>query len=160
MDSKRLQTAKAYIEHFTMLDSELLASLLADNYAHIMAPASLAIDSLTKESFLEHNQNMRKIMSGFPVHGKEYIESEVANTVVVWATSRTEFKDEVQREGEDWDYEGEYVFMLEMDATGEKIVRCVEFLDSLKTQNGLRPLAKKAKERVAGGGSEKKGGVM
>lgn len=160
MDSKRLQTAKAYIGHFTTLDPVLLASLLADNYTHIMAPASLSIDPLTKESFLEHNTNLRRIMSSFPVYGKEYIESEAANTVVVWATSRTGFKDEVRREGEDdWEYEGEYVFMLEMDATGEKVVRCVEFLDSLKTQNGLRPLAKRAKERVAGGALEK-GGVM
>lgn len=173
MESPRLRTAKAYIGHFASLDPVLLASLLADNYTHIMAPASLGIrEPLTKQGFLAHNANLRKVLSGFPVYPKKIVESESANSVVVWATSRTIFRQEAkvagereeekeEEEEEDWEYEGEYVFLLEMDESGEKVVRTMEFLDSKKTEEGIRPLVKKARERLAveeGSGGEGVGG--
>lgn len=49
----------------------------------------------------------------------------------------------------EWEYEGEYMFVLTMDESGERIVRVVEMLDSLKTEKELRPLMKRARERVA-----------
>lgn len=149
MESPRLRTAKAFIGHFASLDPVLLASLLADHYTHIMAPASLGIRApLTKQEFLAHNANLRKVLSGFPVYPRQFVESESANSVVVWATSRTIFREEVKEAGEDWVYEGEYVFLLEMDESGERVVRTVEFLDSKKTEEGIRPLVKKARERL------------
>lgn len=150
-DSTQLHTAKAYIAFFATLDDSLLSPLLSDDtFEHIMAPASLAIPPLSKAEFLAHSAGLRKIMSGFPVVAKEYLESESGNSVVVWATSRTEFREEVKREGgEDWEYEGEYVFMLTMDASGDKILRVVEVLDSLKTDRDLRPLMGRARARVA-----------
>lgn len=87
-------------------------------------------------------------MSGFPVVAKEYLESESGNSVVVWATSKTQFRDAAKRDEEDWDYEGEYVFFLKMDTSGERIVRVVEILDSLKTDRDLRPLMRRARERL------------
>lgn len=152
-DSTRLRTAKSYIAFFTTLDTSLLAPLLSDEkFEHIMAPASLAIPSLNKSQFLAHSVDLGKIMSGFPVVAKEYLESESANSVVVWATSRTEFREVVlkQEGGNDgWEYEGEYMFVLTMDASGKRIVRVVEMLDSLKTDKELRPLMRKARERLA-----------
>jgi len=88
-------------------------------------------------------------MTGFPVTGKEYIESESANQVTVWATSRTIFRDDVKDDGigeEEWVYEGEYIFMLWMDESGEKIVRTVEFLDSKGTVEKLGALMKRAND--------------
>lgn len=95
-DSPRLRTAKSYIAFFTILDTSFLAPLLSDEtFEHIMAPASLAIPPLNKPEFLAHSAELGKIMSGFPVIAKEYLESEIANSVVVWATSKTEFRQEV-----------------------------------------------------------------
>lgn len=156
-DSPRLCTARSYIAFFTTLDTSLLAPLLSDDtFEHIMAPASLAIPPLNKPQFVAHSAELGKIMSGFPVVAKEYLESEGANSVVVWATSRTEFREVVKQQGDDdgsggsgWEYEGEYVFVLTMDASGEKIVRVVEMLNSLKTERDLRPLMKRARERLA-----------
>lgn len=83
-DSPRLRTAKAYIAFFTTLDTSLLAPLLSeDTFEHIMAPASLAIPPLNKPQFLAHSADLGKIMSGFPVVAKEYLESESSNSVVV-----------------------------------------------------------------------------
>lgn len=152
MESKRLQTAKKYISHFETLDSDILASVLAPDHTHQFAPASLALPGpFTREQFLEHSAGLRRVMTGFPVHAEEYVESESSNQVTVWATARPRFRDEVLRDEEDskeWEYEGEYVFMFWMDETGDKIVRTVEFLDSKGTEYGLRPLLKRANEKM------------
>ncbi|KAF2229207.1 hypothetical protein EV356DRAFT_496367 [Viridothelium virens] len=104
---------------------------------------------LDKRGMLDHIGRTRNVMSGFPVTAKEYIESEASNQVIVWATSQTIFRDDVKDDGisqQEWVYQGEYVFMLTMDETGEKITRTIEFLDSKATDRGLRPLMKRANE--------------
>lgn len=153
MESKRLQTAKKYINHFATLDTDTLASVLAADYSHHFAPASLAFPSpFTREQFLEHSAVLKKVMTGFPVFAKEYVESEASNQVTVWATSRAQFREEVTGQDEEekkkWEFEGEYVFMFWMDDTGEKVVRTVEFLDSKGTEYVGRPLLKKANEKM------------
>lgn len=152
MESKRLQTAKKYIGHFETLDSDTLASVLAPDHTHHFAPASLAFPGpFTREQFLEHSAVLRQVLTGFPVRGNEYVESESSNQVTVWATARPRFKEEVlrdEKDREEWEFQGEYVFMFWMDETGDKIVRTVEFLDSKGTEYGLRPLLKRANEKV------------
>lgn len=84
MESKRLQTAKKYISHFETLDSDALASVLAPVHTHQFVPASLAFPGpFTREQFLEHSAVLGRIMTGFPVRAKEYIESESSNQVTV-----------------------------------------------------------------------------
>lgn len=152
MESKRLQTAKKYISHFETLDSDTLASVLAPDHTHQFAPASLAFPGpFSRPQFLEHSAVLRQVMTGFPVRAKEYIESESSNQVTVWATARPRFREEVlagEEDREKWEFEGEYVFMFWMDETGGKIVRTVEFLDSKGTEYGLRPLLKRANEKM------------
>lgn len=68
--------------------------------------------------------------------------------MVVWATSETKFFDAVKDSGlsdEEWIYRGEYMFILSMDESQEKIKRVVEFLDSKATER-LRGLIKRAKD--------------
>lgn len=150
MASKRLETAKKYIGQFATLDVQALDSVLAENHAHQFAPASLNPPGpFDKRGMLEHLDRLRDVMTGFPVTAKEYIESESGNQVTVWATSQTIFREDVKDEGispEEWVYEGEYIFLLSMDETGEKIVRTVEFLDSKGTDDKLRALMKRARE--------------
>jgi ketosteroid isomerase-like protein len=47
---------------------------------------------------------------------------------------------------EKWEYVGEYIFILDVDEEG-KIIRILEFLDSLATER-LRGMMDKAKENV------------
>lgn len=150
MASKRLETAKKYIGHFATLDTQVLDSILAGNHTHQFAPASANPPGpFDKQGMLDHIGHLRNIMTGFPVTAKEYIESESGNQVTVWATSQTIFRDDVRDDGiskKEWEYEGEYIFLLSMDETGEKIVRTVEFLDSKGTVDKLGALMKRANE--------------
>ncbi|KAL1885143.1 hypothetical protein Plec18167_001800 [Paecilomyces lecythidis] len=148
--SKRLETAKKFIGIFATLDTHLADSLLAEDFVHQFAPASLGMrPPLGKQVFLEHIDGLREIMAGFPVTVKEHVESESSNQVTVWARSQTIFRDDVKDDGvseKEWAYEGEYMFLLFMDETGEKITRVVEFLDSKATDEKLRPLIRRARE--------------
>jgi hypothetical protein len=151
MASKRLETAKRFIAQFaTPSDTQGFASVLAENYTHQFAPASLNLPVVyDKQGFLEHIGHLSHIMTGFPVTGKQYIETASPNGVTVWATGQAKFRDDVKDDGipeEEWEYTGEYVFMLSMDEAGEKVVRTVEFLDSKATDEKLRPLMKRARQ--------------
>jgi len=150
MATTLLETAKKYIEHFAALDTQLLESVLAENHTHQFAPASLNLyGPFDKQGMLEHNEDLRSILTGFPVTAKEYIVSEGSNQVTVWATSQTHFRNDVKDEGiatDEWVYEGEYIFLFSMDKTGEKITRTIEFLDSKKTVEQLLGLMNRAKK--------------
>lgn len=180
MESPRLRTAKAYLDHFATLDPARLAPLLADDYEHVMAPASLGTTAapppppLTRDGFLAHNADLRRVLAGYPVRAREIWEGAGkegggggGGVVVAWATSRAVFREEVkvmmgEGEGEEeevsWEYEGEYMFVLEMDASGGKVRRVVEFLDSKKTVGGIVPLMRKANERLAAREESRHGG--
>lgn len=155
--SKRLATAKKYIDNFAALDQQVLEDILADNYTHTFAPASITPNPgpYDKRGFIGHFTHIGEVMTAFPVTGLEYIDSEAASRVTVWATSRPEWRDDVKDADADaeseveWDYRGEYVFFFTMDESGEKIVRTVEFLDSKQTVDRLMPLMRRARENQA-----------
>jgi hypothetical protein len=155
MVSKRLETAKKFISFFEALDSKILEAILAPNYTHEFAPTSLCraagLGVRDRAGFINHTSHIGDIMTSFPVTAKEYIESDKGNQVVVWATSEAKWRDDVKGDGAEaeWAYEGEYVFMLTMDESGDKIVKTVEFLDSKQTADRLMGLMKRARENKA-----------
>jgi hypothetical protein len=89
-------------------------------------------------------------MAGFPVEIVDFVESESSNAVWAHCTSTVEWKAGATGGGneDDWEFRGEYVFMLWMDESGEKIVKVVEMLDSLAAVR-LPRLMEKAKENLA-----------
>ncbi|KAK0635432.1 hypothetical protein B0T17DRAFT_612298 [Bombardia bombarda] len=141
MPTRRLLTAQKFIAVIGTLDPFRPASLSA------RLPASL-----DKQGFLQHAGNLGAILAGFPVTAKEYIESdEATNRVTVWATSKAVFRDDAKDgdgEDKDWEFSGEYVLLLTMDETGERITRIVEFLDSKATADVLLGLMERARGNV------------
>lgn len=103
MSSPRLTTAKKYIDLFASLDASQLETILDEAYNHEFAPLSMSPPCpFDKIGFLEHYSHLKDIMSGFPVIGNEYIESENSNAVTVHATSETVFRGEVRDDQSDW----------------------------------------------------------
>ncbi|KAM4066424.1 hypothetical protein HRG_000527 [Hirsutella rhossiliensis] len=150
MDSKRMQSARKFVEHYATHDNEMLHSLLADSLVFEISP-SRSIDKLQafdKAGFIEFKENMKRVMTGYPLNVIKYIESESSNMVVVWTTGRPQFREELKDyeevTKEQWDYVGEFVFMLTMDETGEKITKVNEFIDSKATDLKLWPLVVRA----------------
>lgn len=150
MPSNRYNTAVAFIEAFDSLSASTFLSLLTPTCQHIFAPASADAprEPLDNNAFAAHISSLTLVLRNFPVYPKEIIENERANQVVVWATSETRFHDEVMDGGiaaEEWKYRGEYIFILSMDESGERIERVVEFVDSKGTDR-LRVLMARAKK--------------
>jgi hypothetical protein len=101
--------------------------------------------------FVQHIADLRGIMRGFPVYTQAMYVNEAARQVVVHATSEPWFHDEVkdnEMPESDWLYHGEYIFILDMDESGEKITKVFEFLDS-KGTDALRQLMKRARANEA-----------
>ncbi|KAE8450082.1 hypothetical protein EG329_006863 [Mollisiaceae sp. DMI_Dod_QoI] len=147
MSSTRRSTALAFISAFEYLDIPTHMSLRTPTCTQIFAPSSIhQPPPLTNSDFSVHLSKLKSIISHFPVWPKEIIEDERENRVVIWATSEATFKDEVRDEGlseAEWGYKGEYVFMLTLDESGERIEKVVEFLDS-KAAERARGLVRRA----------------
>ncbi len=146
-------TAERYISAFETLDSDLFLSLQSPSaYSHTFGPASASPPPPQDgEHFAQHIADLRGIMRGFPVYTQQMYVNEAARQVVLHATSETWFHDEIKDNDipeSDWLYHGEYIFILDMDDSGEKITRVFEFLDS-KGTDALRQLMKRARANEA-----------
>ncbi|KAJ7366999.1 hypothetical protein DFH08DRAFT_1004829 [Mycena albidolilacea] len=99
----------------------------------------------SREEFAAHIRHLGGILRSFPVRAKQTWPNPVLKQVVIWADSETEFHPHV-RDNDDEDegkYRGEYVFILTMDQSGEKIEHVLEFVDSKGTER-LRGLMARA----------------
>ena len=149
MASALLKTANAFIDCFETLDAETFFSLKTPECQHIFAPASANLPPpRNRAEFSEHMSHLKAVMTGFPVYAKETFENEDKKEVVIWATSEARFHEELKDAAfteEEWAYKGEYIFILQMDDSGERVKRVFEFLDSKGTDQ-LRRVMARAKE--------------
>lgn len=62
---------------------------------------------------------------------KQILENEAGRQVTIWCDGEATFHDEVKDSGlseKEWTYQGEYIFIFDMDESGEKIESVVEIL--------------------------------
>ncbi|CAL5866704.1 uncharacterized protein PFLUO_LOCUS914 [Penicillium psychrofluorescens] len=155
MSSKLHQIALAYIDGFRTLSPEAFLSILSPSAKHKFAPASLKLpESMDAAAFADHLGSLREVIASFPVYPKEIWENEALGQVTIWATSETIFHEKAKGDNasaDDWKFQGEYIFILTMDESQEKVEEIVEFLDSKATER-LRELMAQARKNL----SEKK----
>lgn len=151
MPSKSTETALSYLEGFKTLSPEVFLSVLAPTAIHRFAPASLSPPNpMSPTQFASHLNNLKEVLSGFPVFAKEIFDNDEKGQVTIWATSQAEFKEACKDDGlseEEWSYRGEYIFIFTLDESKEKIVDIVEFLDSKGTER-LRELMVRARKNL------------
>ncbi|PLB51649.1 hypothetical protein P170DRAFT_487854 [Aspergillus steynii IBT 23096] len=151
MTSTLHRTTLNFLEVFETLSLEKFLSVLTPDAEYIIAPASSSMPVLkVGDNFAEHVRGLNSILDGFPMFPKEILENEEKGQVTIWATSLAGFKDEVKDSGlseEEWAYRGEYIIIVTMDETREKIVRVVEFMDSRLTER-LKVLFSRAKKNL------------
>lgn len=158
MLSVRAKTALAFIDDFETLDVPTMISRRTSDCIHSFLPSSMAKSRglLPKDNaaFTAHINRLREVMPTFPVTPKEVMEDENKNLVIVHATSQAHFYEELKDDGipaEEWEYQGEYIFMVTTDESGEKIRKIEEFVDSLGSMRllGLMKRARENKEKAA-----------
>ncbi|MCJ1404371.1 hypothetical protein MMC11_007596 [Xylographa trunciseda] len=140
MPSARYKTALAFIGDFETLDVPTMLSRRTTDCIHTFLPSSLALPPKDNTAFGEHIRRLREIMPKFPVTATEVMEDEEKNVAIVHAFSQACFHDWVKDAGipsTDWDYQGEYIFVLAMTEAGDKVKRVVEFVDSKGTERLL-----------------------
>lgn len=153
MTSLRVQTAERFISHFTTLDEGILETTLADDYTHQYAPSSIPNQGpFDKKGLINFVTGFKRIIKTYPMTIKESIDSESRNIVTVWTIGKASVHDELKDEGspkEDWEYTGEYMFLLYMNEEGDKVAKTVEFLDSKATADRLIALVARASKNLA-----------
>ncbi|CAJ0547007.1 Ff.00g016340.m01.CDS01 [Fusarium sp. VM40] len=136
--STLVATASAFLQVYTTLDTEALSRILSDNYVLEFAPTSMNLPGpLDRDAQLARINSIKDVMSSFPVKTKHIWPNPSLRQVLVWAHSETRFFDHLKlsdKEAE-WDLKGEYMFLMTMDESGEKIEHVLEFLDSKATGN-------------------------
>ncbi|KAF7346471.1 hypothetical protein MSAN_01875100 [Mycena sanguinolenta] len=134
--TKLLATATTYLQVFSTLDPDVIAPIQSESYYHEFAPASANLPPpRNREEFAEHIRHLKGVLRSFPVHAKQMWPNPALKQVLIWADAETEFHPHVRdnEDAEEWRYRGEYMFLLTMDQSGEKIERVLEFLDSKGT---------------------------
>lgn len=143
-------TATCFLKFFDTLDTSFLRRIQADSYTHHFAPASLNIPILSLDQFANHTDQLREVLKAFPVVPKETWVNLELRQVTFWATAVPEFHEYIigSDEKEKWYYQGEYIFILSMDDSGQKVERVIEFLDSKLTEQ-FRELMNVVRKRLA-----------
>lgn len=82
MPSKRMGTARAFVDHYATNQIEILQSLLAGGLAYTFSP-SRSLDNaenLDKAGYIGFRQVMAAATTGYPLQVIKYIESESSNS--------------------------------------------------------------------------------
>ena len=141
-------TAKAFLDVFSSLDGDSISDIQTEGYRHEFAPQSLDVPGpFNAEQFTAHLKNTQLVMSSFPVYVKQIWPNPYLHQVVAWTTSEAIFHENVKDGSDDgeWQYHGEYIWILTMNETGTKVDHVLEFLDSKGTEK-LLDLVKRARK--------------
>lgn len=82
MASKRLETAKKFVDHYAENDNDVLHSILADDLKYTFSPSRSLNDPKTyeKAGFIGFKEAMKAAMTGYPLDVIQYIDSESSNS--------------------------------------------------------------------------------
>ncbi|KAI9928651.1 hypothetical protein ASPWEDRAFT_735355 [Aspergillus wentii DTO 134E9] len=151
MSSKIHQTALSFLNGLSNLSSESLLAVLTPTATSEFAPSSISPHPPKNPiTFTNHIAAMKDVFSTIPVIPKEIFANEEKSQVTIWATSMANFRDEVKDDGlldEEWRFEREYIFILTMDESREKIARNFMFVDG-KANDRLRELIARARRNL------------
>lgn len=133
--SSLVATASAFLQIYTTLDTEALSEILSANYVLEFAPASMNLPGPLDRDAQVARIDSIKVMSSFPVKAKNIWPNPYLRQVLVWAHSETRFLDRLKHGDNEavWDLKEEYMFLMTMGESGEKIEHVLEFLDSKAT---------------------------
>lgn len=136
--SKQRQTALSVVSAFNNMDIEGIISHRAPSCMRHILPSSLNIAPTNNTEYAEHLQKLIPIFSNFDLTVQDIVEDREAHRIVMWLKARAD-----TMAGE---YVNEYMWTLDFDETGERIVRMHEFVDTVVNRDFWPKLSKAMKE--------------
>ncbi|KAH7194435.1 hypothetical protein DER44DRAFT_903125 [Fusarium oxysporum] len=112
-------------------------NILSDDYNHRFAPISANLPGpMDRHGLIARLKHVVEVMSSFTVTIKQTWPNPSLRQVLVWAESETNFHKHLRDSDdyEEWMKRGEYMFLMTLDESGEKITDVLEFVDSKATE--------------------------
>lgn len=120
--TQQKRTALAVISAFNAMDIDAIMAHRSPGCMRHILPSSLAIAPTNNTEYAQQLQRLILAFENFELSVQDCVEDREGCRVVLWLRARA---DTVVGE-----YVNEYVWTLDFDETGEKIVRMHEFVDS------------------------------
>ena len=119
--TRQRQTADAAIEAMNNMDPETFISLRSPNCMRSIHPASLKIPPSTNAQFAAQLNSLKPIFRNFSLTVTELVEDVEQRKICMWLLARADT--------DVGEYRNEYLWLMEFDESGEKIVGTKEFVD-------------------------------
>jgi ketosteroid isomerase-like protein len=120
--TRQRQTADALLAAFNAMDVPAILALRSPTCIRQIRPASANVSNQNNDAFAQHLHSMLKILQNFELTCYEFVEDVAARKIVMWLRARA---DTIVGE-----YVSEYMWTLEFDEAGKKIVWQKEYVDS------------------------------
>ncbi|KAM5349013.1 hypothetical protein ACJ41O_008836 [Fusarium nematophilum] len=126
--SALLAAAAAYLDALASYERARILAVLSEDYEHTLAPASIGVESpISRDAFVPMACNLQAVISRFSFRIKQAWPNEAEGRVTVWAEGEGDLRPHIkQSSGEDYSLKREYMFVLEMDSSGEKVEKALE----------------------------------
>ncbi|KAL9116423.1 MAG: hypothetical protein Q9187_007052 [Circinaria calcarea] len=139
------QTADALVAAFNAMDIPTILSFRSPCCLRTIVPRSLNILPASNNAFEKHRYQVRSVFANYKLDVHDVVEDVAARRIVMWLAARADTVD--------GPYESEYMWTMEFDESGEKIVAMRpmrEFVDAvMKKEFGpkFRKALEQAKDR-------------
>lgn len=139
--SKQRQTADGIVAAFNRMDIDSILSARSESCLREFYPASLKFPSQNNDQYRANLTKFASVFQNFELTVHDVIEDLPNRKLCMWAKARAD-----TLAGE---YVNEYVWSMEFDESGEKVVTWKEFVDAVMAKEFLPKLvAEIAKKRT------------
>lgn len=136
--STQKQTALAVVAAFNRMDVEAIISHRSPGCMRHILPSSLNLAPMNNTEYATQLQKLTAVFQNFDLTVHDVVEDREAHRIVMWLKARAD-----TLAGE---YVNEYMWTLDFDETGEKIIRMHEFVDTVVNREFWPKLSAALKE--------------
>jgi hypothetical protein len=136
--SAQRQTALAVVAAFNKMDVDSIISHRSPGCMRHILPSSLNLAPMNNTEYATQLQKLVAIFLNFNLTVHDIVEDREAHRIVMWLKARAD-----TLAGE---YANEYIWTLDFDETGEKIIRMHEFVDAVVNRDFWPKLSAALKE--------------
>jgi hypothetical protein len=117
------QTAEAIVAAFNVMDVDRIMSFRDPSCERHIVPASLGLKPQNNARYLAELQKLKPIFRNFSLTINDLLEDREARRICLWLSARAD-----TAAGE---YINEYMWTMEFDESGRKLVHVREFVDTV-----------------------------